>query len=302
MLKCKICNKEVKHDLCTHIRNSHKLSKNEYLLLFPNSEFFSEEICKARSEKTKTRWANPIKREKMCKSREGIYATKEWNDKRQKGYEKAKKEGRIKPSWNSGKTKEQDIRLKRIGEKNRDHLTGRTKENYEYLKQHSEWMKINSLFSNDNPTLQYTNEEKEQWKRKISKTLSTRIANGEVHFPSNRFKNGWFQGINGTYFYQSNLELETMMIFDSLDIIDTWTNKHGIKIEYEMSDKSIHFYIPDFYVVLKCGKKLVIEMKGFETEEVLIKEKYARELYKYNYFIFYDTITLKETLYELNKN
>jgi hypothetical protein len=57
------------------------------------------------------------------------------------------------------------------------------------------------------------------------------------------------------------------------------------------------YYIPDFYVELENGNKFIIEMKGWETEEVLIKQKYTLKQYP-NYKLFYSVDDLKKFIYE----
>ena len=91
------------------------------------------------SKKSKEKWGETEYREKTLKSKEWIYTDVELNKRRIESIKNYYKNGG--KTWNDGLTKEDDIRIKNIGTKNRKNLTGRTKENYEYLNKHSILMK-----------------------------------------------------------------------------------------------------------------------------------------------------------------
>lgn len=275
MITCKICGKSVKHDLVTHIRNSHKITKVEYIEKYGETVFYSEELLKKRSETCKNNWNKDEYRQKQ-KEKAKIKYTEEV---REKMSYNSKKYFENNNTWNMGLTKETDERVKKIGENNKNILKGRKKENYEYLQKHSDFMKKNSIFVTNNPSYNKT----EEWNLKISKTLSKKISNGEINTMSN-FKNGEYESITGErFYYASSLELEAMVLFDKYNL--EWTNKHGIIIPYEDVENIKRNYIPDFLV----KNKYVIETEGWYTEEVTIKEKYSKEIYGEKYQIFYDS-------------
>ena len=57
----------------------------------------------------------------------------------------------------------------------------------------------------------------------------------------------------------------------------------------------------DFYIELTNNKTFVIEMKGWETEEVLVKQQFALKEYP-NYKLFYSVEDLKKFIYENDKD
>lgn len=191
--------------------------------------------------------------------------------------------------WNEGLTKDTDQRVASIGEKNKDNLTGRTKEKFPYLKKHSDLMK--SLWDNSNlKKISYTSKDLE-YRKKISETLTNRILNGEINTFSS-FKCGWYENNRGKYWYSSGLELESMILMDDLKI--NWIKNDKIKIKY-IKENQEHYYIPDF-IVNKEDEKYIIEMKGFDWDgDTELKSEYAKKEYE-NYLIFYDIEGLREFL------
>jgi hypothetical protein len=87
-----------------------------------------------------------------------------------------------------------------------------------------------------------------------------------------------------------------MKLFDLSTQIKTWTNKHGIRIKYFYNNINRH-YVPDFLVEFNNGLSYIIEMKGWKTEEVDVKEYYTKQTYK-NYKIFYSVNDLKTFINE----
>ena len=60
-------------------------------------------------------------------------------------------------------------------------------------------------------------------------------------------------------------------------------------------------YVPDFRIEFLNGESFIIEMKGWETEEVLVKKEFALKEYQ-NYKLFYSVNDLKNFIYENNKS
>jgi len=282
MIECKICGHQVKYRLIEHIQKTHKLDIDFYKENF--GDVISKEYKEKVSEKSKEKWQEEEYREKTKKSREWIYNDIELQQKRTKSILKYYSDGG--KVWNDGLTKNDDVRLKSIGEKNKEHLTGRTKENYEYLKIHSDLMKDRWEDSNilkEWKSIQNNEYKKDIWKRKISETISTKILNGELNTLSS-FKSGWYINSNNKYWYCSKLEEESMILFDKYKL--DWTNKHGIRIEYFLNEKR-HYYIPDFLIKIK-NIHYIIEMKGCDWDgDTKIKKEYAEKKLK-NYNIFYN--------------
>jgi hypothetical protein len=107
--------------------------KNQY------GEVVSEEYKRKVSDKSKDKWKDNEYRDKTIKSRKWIYDDEVIQKNRRESILNYYKNGG--KTWNDGLTKNDDDRLITIGEKNKKNLTGRTKEDYNYLKKHSELMK-----------------------------------------------------------------------------------------------------------------------------------------------------------------
>ncbi len=61
--------------------------------------------------------------------------------------------------------------------------------------------------------------------------------------------------------YDSLVERNYMQSLEENPHIKSWTKKHGIKIPYRYALFK-HYYLPDFFVELKDGKKELHETKG----------------------------------------
>jgi len=296
MIKCKICGHEVKYRLIEHIIKTHNMTIDNYKRDY--GEVVSEEYKNKVSEKSKEKWKDIEYRNKTLKSKEWIYSDKKLNKKRIESIKNYYKNGG--KVWNDGLTKNENDSLKSIGEKNKKNLTGRTKEKYEYLNKHSKLMK--SLWENSNikqkwEDIQNNEKLKTKWKNKISETISNKIINGKINTMSS-FNCGWYKNENGKFWYSSELEKNTMILFDKLKI--NWKNSKE-KIKYQDCNGNYHYYIPDFNIEID-NVEIVIEMKGFDWDGLTeIKANEATKLY--NYRLFYSIDELKKYLkYEINKN
>jgi len=238
MIKCKICGFESKSRIIEHIQRTHKMNIDDYKNQY--GEVVSDEYRQKVSEKSKEKWKDPIYIQNIKKSREWIYSDEELNNRRIESIKNYYKTGG--KTWNDGLTKDNDERVANIGEFNKTNLSGRTKENYDYLKKHSELML--SLWSDSN--LKKKREEihndpilNKEYKEKISNTLTEKILNGEINTFSN-FNSGWYKEKS---WYSSGLELNAMILMDNLGI--SWSKNDKIKIKY-FKDDIEHYYIPDF--------------------------------------------------------
>lgn len=295
MIKCKICNHETKYRLIEHIQKIHKMDieiyKKEY------GEIVSDEYKEKVSKKSKEKWENDEYRKKTMESREYIYTDPEIKEKHRNSIKKFYDNGG--KTWNNGLTKENDERLVSIGKKNKENLTGRKKEDYEYLMKHSEYMK--SIFKTMKvwknwESIQKDPVEKEKWGRKISETITNKILNGEINTMSS-FNCGWYEKNNDKFWHSSQLELDSMILMDKYNL--EWTNSHKIKIKY-IKDDVEHYYIPDFLIKIN-NLEYIIEMKGFDWDgDTELKSEYIKKEYD-NYFIFYNINELENFLKNILK-
>lgn len=293
MIKCKICGHECKYRLIEHIQKTHKMNIDDYKHQY--GEVVSEEYSQKISDKLKEKWKDPIYIENTKKSREWIYTDEELNNKRIESIKNYYKNGG--ETWNKGLTKENDERVANIGKFNRDNLIGRTKENYDYLKKHSELMSF--LWKDSN--LKKRREEiqndiilNSEYKQKISKTLTEKILKGEINTFSS-FNSGWYKE---KFWYSSGLELDSMILMDKLGI--SWSKNDKIKIKY-LKEGNEHYYIPDFILNIN-NTEYIIEMKGFDWDgDTDLKSEYAKKEYN-NYYIFYSVNELNNFINETNRN
>lgn len=292
MIKCKICGHESKYRLIEHIQKIHKLDINFYKENY--GKVVSDEYSERVSKKSKEKWQDKEYVEKTNKSKEWIYTDINLQQRRVESIKKYYSNGG--KTWNDGLTKDNDDRLKSIGDKNKNNLTGRTKEKYEYLKEKSDFMKStwnDSKLLKKWKLIQDNMELKKDWKNKISETLTNKILNGEIN-TLNSFNNGWYESKNENHWFSSQLEKDSMLLFDKYNL--QWSTKHKIKIEYFIGDER-HYYIPDFLIKIK-NVEYIIEMKGFDWDGFTdIKKEYAEKKLN-NYKLFYTINDLNNFLNE----
>ena len=267
MVKCNICGIEKEISIVEHLRHTHKLTVPRYREIYPGADVKSEEAKKLVSEQNKKVWQDEEYRKKMRESRQVSHRKESFREAQSKRIKEVYERGF--KSWSTGLTKEDDERLACIGRKNSEHLTGRTKEDYEYLKKKSEslagWIPIGF------DKKKWSEEKIREWKEKISKTVSEGIAEGKYSITKNGYSKGWYEKQNGEKeYYESSWELELMNHLDSLSL--EWTKKHKIIISYkdEMGDE--RRYIPDF-LITSNNKKLLLELKGFSRSQIEIESK-----------------------------
>ena len=202
--------------------------------------------------------------------------------------------------WCDGLTKETNPILEKIGEKNKKHLTGRTKETHQYIKKHSKLMKIKSkeLWADGGACRVYFNNKDNfnAWRSKISVTISQQYKDGVFPYSHNNFKTGYYKGI----FYHSGWELEVMKFLDSINTIKCWQTNFDI-VEYV--DKTGHNrrYLPDFKITFNNGNIIILEVKGYPDKDIQEKIEYAKKKYEH-YIVCYSVNEVKEKLYEIINN
>lgn len=295
---CKRLTEEVKRRIGKKNKGrKHTESSKQKLREKANKQWNNPENIKKHSEISKKIWKE--NREKIVALRKHIYDDK-WKEKVSNGLKSYYKEGG--KTWNDGLTKEQDERVALIGQKNKENLTGRTKDEYEYLKRNSERMK--ELWKMKNSNMRYmtdgsfTEEEVNKWKEKISNTISKKILNGEIN-SKNNFKTGYYVNEWDITWYDSGLELEAMNFFDNNNI--EWTKKHKIRVQYYDINGKKRYYIPDFKIKVGRVKNIIIEMKGYPDENLENKRDAITKQYRH-YYICYSIDDVKEVIDEILKS
>ena len=286
MITCIICNYATKASLASHLNNTHKITGAEYKAKY-NSEITSKEYKDRVSKENKKRWENQEFKEKMCDIRKKQFTPEvraKMSETNKRQYENGERD-----CWNKGLTKKDDPRIAEVGRKNKEHLTGRTKETHEYLRKTSEMHKKRW----ENQEVSYkmrlnnkdwmTEEQYEEWRNQISITISEKYKSGELEFNWGRFKHGKYKGFN----YDCNSELQVMKLLEeSTHIIKNWSKDFDI-IEYSDENGKKRRYIPDFLITFLNGLSIVVELKGYDTkaERIPLKANAAKLKYKHYYLI-----------------
>jgi len=294
MVKCLICGIEKNCSIVEHLKFEHKMKSVDYKLMFIGSQVKSNDELKRISERTKKIWSDPEFRDKQIKIRNITHNDPEF---RKNMSEKIKKIHKETPeifsgftNWNSSEKFKKwvvsDERIKKISKTSKERW-----KNNEYREKTIESMKKSLNDGRCKKSLEY--------KENMSKKISQLYSEGIISNQSNKYKTGKYTSKNNEIFvYSSSYELESMKLFDFSNLIKTWTNKHGIRIKYFYNDINRH-YVPDFLVEFNNGLSYIIEMKGWNTEEVDVKEYYTKKIYK-NYKIFYSINDLKIFINENN--
>lgn len=294
MVKCLICGVEKNCSIVEHLKFKHKMKSVDYKLMFIGSQVKSNDELKKISERTKKIWSDPEYRNKQIKIRNITHNDPEF---RKSMSEKIKKIHKETPEIFSGftnwKSSEEfkkwvvsDERIKKISKTSKE----RWKNNV-YREKTIESLKKSLNDGRCKKSLEY--------RENMSKKISQLYADGIISNQSNKYKTGKYVSKNNEIFmYSSSYELESMKLFDFSNLIKTWTNKHGIRIKYFYNNINRH-YVPDFLVEFNNGLSYIIEMKGWNTEEVDVKEYYTKKIYK-NYKIFYSINDLKTFINENN--
>lgn len=268
------------------------MSTNEYKQQFVGSKVKSDDELLKMSNRAKKNWSTPEYKELQIKIRKITHQNPDFKEKMSKILKKKHKEN---PElftgftqWNkTDKYKEWVVSKERI-----DKISESSKkrwEDNEYRKKTIDSIK-NSL--NDGRC-----EKSVEFREKMSIIISKLYSDGTISNESNKYKTGKYTSkTKETFFYSSSYELESMKLFDESYNIKNWTNKHGIRIKYFYDNLNRH-YIPDFLIEFLNGVTYIIEMKGWNTDEVNVKEHYTKKIYP-NYKIFYSVNELKQFINE----
>lgn len=275
MIKCQICGIERNCKLDKHIKKEHGITLKEYQELYGN--YISEEFLKKLSVIRLNQFTPDVLQKK--------------SDSAKKFYQNG---GQV---WSKGLTKETNDIVRSIGEQNSKTLTGRTKENYDYLRKHSEWAKKNSHFIKYNEDRKNIPEINRKWREATSLWYVNNL--DKQRHPNRNYQTGYYINEHGEFYYQSSWEKEFMEFLDSVANIK-WTNKHGIRIPYKF-DGINRFYIPDFYITYN-DTFIIIELKGWIRDDTQYKIQAAIETFGDKFKIFYNINDAKEFIYEFCQN
>lgn len=113
-----------------------------------------------------------------------------------------------------------------------------------------------------------------EFRKRLSMIKTQQILNGTANTYTHG-KCGYFisNKMGTTFYYRSSTEKLLMEHCEFNDNIKSYTNKHGIYIQYKNEfDNSIHNYIPDFLI----NNYLLIETKGFVRLKDWFKWKATR--------------------------
>jgi hypothetical protein len=295
-VKCNICGFEKQFSIVEHLKFNHNLNSKQYKELYPNALVKSKEFSEMNSSQKKIKWSDDGYRQKMSESRQISHNKPEFKKKMSNIVKKRHIET---PEIYSGFTNwsksekfkdwvKSEDRIKKISKTSKERW-----ENEEYRKKTINSIKTVLSDGRCNKGLEF--------REKMSKIISELYSLGKITNESNKYKTGTYVSKNNeTFLYSSSYELESMVFFDSISFIKKWTNKHGIRIKYYFNGLNRN-YVPDFYIELTNNKTFVIEMKGWETEEVLVKQQFALKEYP-NYKLFYSVEDLKKFIYENDKD
>ena len=294
MVKCLICGVEKKCSIVEHLKFEHQLKSDEYKKMFKGSKVKSDDELLKMSERSKKNWDRPEFKKKQIQSRKITHQDPIF---RNKMSEKLKLKHKENPELFSGFTqwsKTEKFKEWVISKERIDKISETSKkrwENDEYRKK-----TINSI---KNTLSDGRCEKPKDYRENMSKIISKLYAEGTISNESIKYKTGKYDSkIGEVFLYSSSYELESMILFDESSNIKSWTNKHGIRIKYYYNNLNRH-YIPDFLIEFLNGDTYIIEMKGWNTEEVNVKEYYTKKIYP-NYKIFYSVNDLKQFINENN--
>lgn len=292
MVKCKICGVEKNHSIVEHLKYVHSMTTIEYKNLFNNADVKSIECKIVLSEKMKKKWENNDFRNKLTEIRNITHKNPLF---RKEMSEKIKNKYKENPELFSGFTQWHKTEKFKVWVKSDERINKISKTSKERWKDNDYRERtINTL---KKVLIDGRCNKSNEFRENMSKKIAELYSEGIITNYSNKYKTGFFLSKkNETFFYSSSYELKSMEIFDNSKNIKNWTNKHGIKIKYYYNGIN-RYYIPDFFIEFLNGKSFVIELKGWYTEEVGIKEEFTNKEYN-NYKIFYNIEDLKKFIDE----
>jgi hypothetical protein len=292
MVKCLICGVEKKCSIVEHLKFKHQLKSDEYKKMFVGSKVKSDNERLKMSDRTKKNWSNPEYKEQQIKIRRITHQDPIFKEKMSLTLKKKHKEN---PELFTGFTqwyKTEKFKEWVVSKERIDKISETSKQRWENDKYREKTINTIKKVLNDGRCIKST-----QFREKMSIIISKLYADGTISNESNKYKTGKYSSKkNETFLYSSSYELESMILFDESFNIKNWTNKHGIRIKYFYENLTRH-YVPDFLIEFHNGNSYIIEMKGWNTEEVDTKEYYTKKIYP-NYKIFYSVEDLKQFINE----
>lgn len=175
-----------------------------------------------------------------------------------------------KPHWCLGKTKETDAKVKQMAIKTK--------------------ARIIEMYTTGEIDLSKRKTDCVATGKKISKTISYKIANGLIKPPTYVSGEYFNKKIKTIETYDSSYELIRMKQLDALNI--KWTKKHGIHIPYIDVDGKHRHYVPDFLIENKIVEE--VKPKNFlKNKTIKLKKRAAISFCKKNK-LQYRIVTEKE--------
>ena len=291
MVKCMICGVEKKCSIKDHLRHTHKINKEQYLEMYPKEDIISNEYREEISKREKKKWGDKEFKDKMVKIRQKTHNKPEFKEKMSKIMKLKHIES---PDTFSGFTqyhKTEEFKEWVVSEKRVKKISESSKKRWENLHYREKTIETIKRVLSDGRCSKSID-----YREKMSNTMTQLHLKGVFNNNSNQYKTGYYiNGLGESFYYASSLEEGAMLFLDSCVCVESWTNKHKIVIPYTMDGVKKN-YIPDFLIKLTNGVEYLVEMKGWVTDEVLIKEKYTRDIYK-NYVICYTIDELKNIIY-----
>jgi len=240
-------------------------------------------------------------------SNKGKHLSKEWRNNIKKGNQMAVKEGRHK-SWNKGLTKETDERLMNTSKNLKGKISwskGLTKKNNlslrcmsKLLKNHTPWNKGLNKKTDKRIALGAKkiskkmkgrfNPHSEKAKVNMKKATAKRILEGKQKLGANGKK---FANVI-TYFYSKKNKKIFRTVSKTIELpCAKYLENDNNVISYDMNclvikywyERKWHNYFPDFVVIVKNGKNMIIECKhssGLKYPQIQIKAEAARRYCK----------------------
>jgi len=294
LVKCLICGVEKECSIVEHLKFNHGLKTHEYKKMFEGSKVKSDYALQKMSDNAKKNWSNDEYVKKQIKIRNITHKNPEF---RQKMSETIKKKHRENPELFSGFTqwsKTEKFKEWVVSKERLDKISETSKKRWENDEYREKTIKSITKSLNDGRC-----EKTKEFRENMSKIISKLYSEGTISNESNKYKTGKYESkVGETFLYSSSYELDSMILFDESPNVKSWTNKHGIRIKYFYNNLNRH-YVPDFLIDFLNGETYIIEMKGWNTEEVNVKEYYTKKIYP-NYRIFYSVYELKQFLHENN--
>jgi len=275
MIKCEICKQEFKQISNTHLIE-HNIDKNEYRRLFPEAKLKSvwnlglnkesdKRVLKNALALKANHWVKDEEKKKNISNKISLSKTGGKISEKIKEQFRQKYKGQGNPNfgntWSDEQKKESSDRMK---EKYKDP---------EYVEKFK-----NSHWSN--------NEEKKQIvTKKASEYIANAISLGIIKINTG-YKCGWIysEKMKQEFYYMSSYELRRMILLEKSELVKEYTNKHGIKLQYNNKKGGLSYYIPDILITFYNGDVRLEEVKGYvrDKDVFTLKNEVAKSYCKEN--------------------